>query len=148
MYDPFFFVFSVHDDNQVFPVTLRVRAEPIESLMETAPLKLKESLLLKPRVFPPPFCGSAQRFLFAIEEQTSATGAEEPYEFAKTFDWTPIAVPCHRGEDIRAFPLPGPSRRFNRDQMSKEPPLLLSEALRHRSHMVTRDHETRISKSW
>ena len=129
MNDPFFFVFGVHDDKQVFPVALRVRAEPIESLMETAPFKLKESLLLKPRVFPPPFCGSAQRFLFAIEEQTSATGSEEPYEFAETFDWTPIAVPCHRGEDIRAFPLPGPSRRFNRDQMSKEPPLLLSEVL-------------------
>ena len=127
-------------------MTLCIRTEPIESLVETAPLKLKESLLLKPRVFPPPLCGSAQRFLFTIEKQTSATGAEETYEFAKTFDWTPIAVPCHRGEDIRPFPLLGPSCRFNRDQVSKESPFLLSEVLRHHSHLITRDHETGSSE--
>ena len=51
--DPFFLVLGVHDDDQVFILTLRERTQSVECLIKAVPFKLKELLLLDPRVFPP-----------------------------------------------------------------------------------------------
>ena len=61
--NPLLLILGVHDDDQVFTLALRERAQPVEGLMKAVPFTLKETPLLVLGVFPPPFRSSAQRLL-------------------------------------------------------------------------------------